>query len=416
VQGAENLLGSGCIAPITLEGSMKNCLNLFKKLDWIVVSVLIFLPILLVWAAFWYSNKYSITWREITLTVATFYVLTVTVGVAIHRLWSHAAFKMNKKLEFVFMLLSAATFQGAVIAWASDHEKHHSYTDTDKDPHSPLKFKNKFLGFIWSHIGWMMIDSKKEISKNTMARLGKNKMLVWQFKNYWQVAVFMNTIVPSAVGYLTIGGIQGALAGLIFMGIGRALQQQVTFLINSITHFVGTKEYYNGSAGDIWWLFVILLGENWHNFHHAFANDYRNGCKWYHFDAHKWIIFLLSKMGLAWDLVRTPEERIQAKVRYESSNILKELQLKVDDLLKEMSATAQAIESILQIPGMIKDNIKKRILSFKTEALYIQQKISDIKNSEISSLKILNEWKNDLSKLEQEFFAVLNDKKLKMLT
>lgn len=381
--------------------------DFLRKLDWVVTFVLVFLPITLISAAIWYSKKYSIGWREIALSVGTFYLLTITVGVAIHRLWSHAAFKMNKLLEFIFLLLASGTLQGSAIGWASDHERHHSFTDTDRDPHTPLKFKNKFLGFFWSHMGWMMVRGRKEITRNTMARLGKNKMLLWQFKNYWQIAVFMNTMVPALIGYLAIGGLQGVIAGLIFIGIGRALQQQVTFLINSITHFVGKKEFSTGSAGDIWWLFVILLGENWHNFHHAFANDYRNGSKWYHLDIHKWIIYALSKCGLARDLVCTPQERIQAKIKYEASNLLKELQLKIDNLLRDLADISH------KLPNMINDNINKKLQISKTELLSIQQKITNLKNTEISSLKIINKWKNQLSKLEREFFAVINNKTIK---
>lgn len=56
----------------------------------------------------------------------------------------------------------------------------------------------------------------------------------------------------------------------------------------------------------------MLLGENWHNFHHAFASDYRNGHKWYQFDVHKWIIALMEKVGLATDLVVTSDVRIKS--------------------------------------------------------------------------------------------------------
>ena len=134
--------------------------------------------------------------------------------------------------------MSAATLQGPVIAWASDHHDHHTYTDTDKDPH----------------------------------------------------------------------------AGFLFIGIGRAIQQQMTFCINSWTHFVGDQQYTSGTPRDSWGIALFLLGENWHNFHHAFPSDYRNGDKWYHFDVHKWIIFLMSKVGLAWDLQMTSKERISAKM------------------------------------------------------------------------------------------------------
>jgi DnaJ-class molecular chaperone len=64
------------------------------------------------------------------------------------------------------------------------------------------------------------------------------------------------------------------------------VQQQVTFFVNSLCHFVGTQKYTNGTSRDIWWLALLLLGENWHNFHHAFPSDYRNGHKWHQFDVH----------------------------------------------------------------------------------------------------------------------------------
>lgn len=103
----------------------------------------------------------------------------------------------------------------------------------------------------------------------------------------------MNTIMPALVGYL--------------------IEQHATFSVNSLCHFVGSKKYYKGTTGDIWWMALFLLGENWHNFHHAFPLDYRNGVKWYYFDVHKWIINVMSKLGLAWNLEVTPEIRIQAK-------------------------------------------------------------------------------------------------------
>ena len=36
----------------------------------------------------------------------------------------------------------------------------------------------------------------------------------------------------------------------------------------------------------------------------------RNGYRWYHWDPSKWLIFALSKVGLAWDLRRTSDHRI----------------------------------------------------------------------------------------------------------
>ena len=46
------------------------------------------------------------------------------------------------------------------------------------------------------------------------------------------------------------------------------------------------------------------FGEGYHNYHHAYPYDYRNGRKLYNFDPSKWIIFLLSKVGLTSGLRR----------------------------------------------------------------------------------------------------------------
>jgi stearoyl-CoA desaturase (delta-9 desaturase) len=35
-----------------------------------------------------------------------------------------------------------------------------------------------------------------------------------------------------------------------------------------------------------------------------YQGDYRNGVQWYNFDPSKWLIWMLSKLGLAYDLRR----------------------------------------------------------------------------------------------------------------
>lgn len=53
-----------------------------------------------------------------------------------------------------------------------------------------------------------------------------------------------------------------------------------------------------------WWVSLITLGEGYHNYHHTFPRDYRNGPLWYNVDPSKWLIYALSKLGLAEGLVR----------------------------------------------------------------------------------------------------------------
>ena len=58
------------------------------------------------------------------------------------------------------------------------------------------------------------------------------------------------------------------------------------------------------SSRDSWWISLLTFGEGYHNYHHMYQSDYRNGANWYDFDPSKWLIWALSKIGLAYDLHR----------------------------------------------------------------------------------------------------------------
>ncbi|EQD79763.1 acyl-CoA desaturase, partial [mine drainage metagenome] len=58
-------------------------------------------------------------------------------------------------------------------------------------------------------------------------------------------------------------------------------------------------------------LAVLTFGEGYHNFHHHFAHDYRNGVRWWQWDPTKWLIAGLHFVGLTRKLKRTPAFQIQ---------------------------------------------------------------------------------------------------------
>jgi stearoyl-CoA desaturase (delta-9 desaturase) len=57
------------------------------------------------------------------------------------------------------------------------------------------------------------------------------------------------------------------------------------------------------------------MGEGYHNFHHRFQIDYRNGIRWYHFDPTKWWVWSAARVGLAGGLRRIPRDRVEAARR-----------------------------------------------------------------------------------------------------
>jgi stearoyl-CoA desaturase (Delta-9 desaturase) len=389
---------------------------MIKKINWPVFFILIAYPVLLTVLAINYSAAHGIGWFEVIFAIVGYYGANISVGVGLHRLWSHNTYKTNKFVEFFLAMISAGTLQGPVLAWASDHHKHHTYTDKEQDPHSPSKFKNPVIGFLWSHIGWMLLGegSHKHIDRVTMVKLGKSAMLRWQLKYYWQIAAFMSLVVPAIIGFIAGGTLVSAYAGFLFIGIGRTLQQQATFCVNSLCHFVGSRKYYKGTAGDIWWMAIFLLGENWHNFHHAFPSDYRNGSRWHQFDVHKWIIYLMSKVGLAWNLERTPEVRVQARIN-ETNNYLIEirkeelesLQTKADLLIENICAKINELENSSE---NIRKQFKKSFVELQESIKRITEQLhsSSVQLTEKSSEKLLKMVASKLQSSEATIYKLWN--------
>lgn len=78
-----------------------------------------------------------------------------------------------------------------------------------------------------------------------------------------------------------------------------------TFAINSLCHMFGTQPHgQHDSSRDCWLVSFVSFGEGYHNYHHTYARDYRNGPRWYNFDPSKWMIYALSVLGLATNLRR----------------------------------------------------------------------------------------------------------------
>jgi len=167
-------------------------------------------------------------------------------------------------------------------------------------------------------MGWLMFKLKPDCPMDNVQDLKKDRLVMWQDKWVHAIAFFMSFIFPTILGYLyavTTGNltpIGGALGGLLIPGVARVVMvQHATFCINSLCHMIGERPYSTShSARDSWVAAIFTMGEGYHNYHHEFQWDYRNGVKPWQLDPSKWIIWFLSRFGLTGDLKRVPNERI----------------------------------------------------------------------------------------------------------
>ncbi len=240
---------------------------------------------------------------EILLFIFYFFATSFAITVGYHRHFSHVTFKANNFVRFWLLFFGAATYEESALKWSSQHRQHHQFTDTNLDPHNSLR------GFWYCHVGWI-IFYKHAVNWDNAKDLMQSKLVMHQHKYIDLWSVTAGIFVPLAIGWAT-----GHLLGAFLMSVclRMFLVMNSAFFINSYAHMIGSNAWNKKESARDHWLGAILTnGEGYHSYHHKFPNDYRNGIRWYHYDPTKWFIFLLSKLGLAWDLKRTPSSLIEA--------------------------------------------------------------------------------------------------------
>jgi stearoyl-CoA desaturase (delta-9 desaturase) len=228
--------------------------------------------------------------------------MSITLGY--HRLFAHKAFKAKKPVKIFTLLFGAAAFEDSALDWASDHRNHHKHVDGDEDPYDISK------GFFWAHMGWIFFKLyPREL--NNVNDLKKDSLVMWQHKHHRLIGMLVGIALPTLIGALHNGWV-GALGGFLVGGIARLVAvQHSTFLINSLCHTMGNRPYDSGtSARDHWFMAIFTFGEGYHNYHHSFQHDYRNGVKPWQLDPTKWAIWTLEKLGLVSHLRRVSDEKI----------------------------------------------------------------------------------------------------------
>ena len=283
----------------------------FDRVNWTTSSFLIGTALIALFGLPVYLYHYGANWFLVALFFFYLIATMMSITVGYHRLFSHLAFKAKLPVRVFTLIFGACAFENACLDWASDHRRHHKHVDHDGDPYDISK------GFMWAHIGWLMFKLNPEPPMDNVNDLRKDKWVMWQYRYVHWIGLVVGLVIPSALGYAwnTYHGLDpwiGALGGFLIPGIARiVVAQHCTFFINSLCHTVGRQPYSTShSARDSAVMAFLTFGEGYHNYHHEFQHDYRNGVKPWQWDPSKWTIWTLSKFGLADSLRRVPDSKI----------------------------------------------------------------------------------------------------------
>lgn len=268
-------------------------------------ALLIFVPALFSWAG--------------VATAVVFHWLTGGIGVCLgyHRHFTHKSFETTRPVRYLLAIMGGLSGEGHCLEWVATHRKHHAHSDQVGDPHSPHD------GPWWSHVFWTMAHNTPERLERRYCRWTpdlKDDPGLRLIGKLFIVTHIVLGLAMMAVGYF-FGGWQLACSLLVWGMFARLVfVLHSTWFVNSASHMWGYRNYQTtDDSRNNWWVALLTYGEGWHNNHHAYPRMARHGHKWWEIDVTFITIWLMKKVGLAWDVVDHQHQQ-----RKEQNSILPE--------------------------------------------------------------------------------------------
>lgn len=256
-----------------------------------------------------------VSFTDLAIAAGMYLATAIGITVGFHRLLTHRSFQTSKPLEYAFAVLGSMAVQGPVISWVADHRKHHAHTDSEGDPHSPHVghaggLRGVATGLWHAHAGWLMSTQGRADWKRYAADLNEDRGMRLISRQFVPL-VALTLVLPAFAGYLASGTVAGAATGLLWGGLVRVFfVHHVTWSVNSVCHYFGTRRFATEDRStNVFWLALPSLGESWHHNHHAFPRSAMHGLRRWEVDPSAWIIGVMERLGLAWNVIRISPER-----------------------------------------------------------------------------------------------------------
>jgi stearoyl-CoA desaturase (delta-9 desaturase) len=212
----------------------------------------------------------------------------ICTTVYLHRGIAHRAIRFSHPADLAFKTLIWLSTGIKVREWVAVHRKHHAFTDTPDDPHSPavsgwvtVQMKNVAMYRRAAHDDENIRKYAKDLPPSTLDRV-----------------VFDRSWLGLVIGTLILCVVFGWQVGLLaaFVHVNYYLGSSAA--VNAIGHHFGRRPYRN-SATNLQWLAFLTAGEGFHNNHHAAPTSARFAHRWYQVDLGWFVIKPLTWFRLA---------------------------------------------------------------------------------------------------------------------
>src|SRR3954469_8983233 len=215
-------------------------------------------------------------------------IATLATTVFLHRTLSHRALTLRQPLYMIFRILIWVTLGMKPREWVAVHRKHHAFTDTPDDPHSPA-----VLGWVRVQFTNAALYRREARNPETVERYAKDLA-----PDRWDRWFFDRPFLGLGLGIAFLVVVLGPIWGLV-----AAVVHVVAFLttngaVNAIGHHFGRRPYAN-SATNLQWLALLTGGEGLHNNHHAAPTSAKLALHRGEIDLGWWAIRTFRLLGLA---------------------------------------------------------------------------------------------------------------------
>lgn len=210
-----------------------------------------------------------VSWEYIVASVIAFYCYSILgISMMMHRFYSHKSFQLTPVVKWIFTVFAILAGRGSPLGWVYIHRMHHATSDTEKDPHSPHFANFNIVGFK------PVYDESKKINYFVIKELLTPAHI--NIDRYYMLCI--------AVFVAILGLINPILIFYIWaVPVFAVSVSQVAF--NYFAHKYGNRNFVTKdcSTNNIY-LWPFILGDAWHNNHHAHAEKVSSKIKKHEYD------------------------------------------------------------------------------------------------------------------------------------
>ncbi len=179
-------------------------------------------------------------------------------------------------------------------AYAIMHRMHHAYTDTDKDPHSPIYFTNPYSLMkntkrVYSGIFKKKIEPEKRFLKDLPDWQWFDRWTVTKTSKLIWVGIYISIYIIFAPSYWYF----------LLLPVEMLMVPVHGAIINWLAHKIGYRNFdMKNTSTNLLPVDLLLMGEAYHNDHHKHASSINFGVRWFEIDITYYIILLFGKIGI----------------------------------------------------------------------------------------------------------------------